>query len=879
MRQSAAGSDSATQQQQQEFGQEQLQSRPRVLQLPEQDRQPRSSFSSSSGSDWDDFSLSAAGNGGAADTSSRGFFLPADASPAQITWSLSHADSIQQLQSAVALYAPNFNCIHISAAFVRLQRVWPSSGSSNHSSSSRSGPPASTSSASAHEDAWLVQPSSSSSSTSSSSSSRGDLAAARQLLSRLQSLALTVPRIDSRFVTNVLYSLAVLASVHGEAGAYSAALVNRLCAAAYSLTNSMPPQELATLAWSLARLAVVPAPALLRRLVSNVLVQLGRFSPQDLLMTLSALPALHQTPGLVAPYSTVHKLAAAVGRVVPVASAHEAAALLAALGGVRWRAPPAWLQAYWAAVAPKVQDMGWQQLAMTGWALGQLSPLVAAPPAAWLEAWEAALSQHLHRAAADTAGPSIGSHSSSVSWPGRQQVPAVELCMVLYGWSKAIPQQPPSEQLQQLVLSVTQEALNGSSSSSSTLSIKQQRQVKAQQAQQQQRQQQPQQEPQQLPLAWQQQLQLHTELHTALQQQHQQPQQVSMPESSSSSSRPGLSPRLLAELVSAMARWQLLPPRQWLLDYLTASQQQLQLGGFSIRDLSSTLWGLATLGVKPNTHWLDLAAAAAGQQMQRQAQVVLQSQQQQQQQQQRQQRQQQQQQAVENINQTASFGVGTSVNSSLQNQAYVSTLQQPWSSSRQQQRYAAVPKQLAVLLWSLQRLQYRPGSSFWQPFWDVSTPLLAQHYTARDLAMTLDAVVQQQQQPPQPWIDAALAAALSVHKREPKAARDPPKQQQQPQQQQSSWRQPPSSSSREQHQQEQEQDVLPGQQLQLQQQQRQQFTQHLLSTLSSFVRLRVAPGQQWCGCVLDRPVRPLTHTLTAQVRVVERGGAVGLVFV
>jgi hypothetical protein len=672
-------------------------------------------------------------------------------------------------------------------------------------------------------------------------------------------------------VVNVLYSSAVLLSVHGEAGAYSAALVNRLCAAAYSLTNSMPPQELATLAWALARLAVVPAPALLRRLVSNVLVQLGRFSPQDLLMTLSALPALHQTPGLVAPYSTVHKLAAAVGRVLPVASAHEAAALLAALGGVRWRAPSAWLQAYWAAVAHKVQDMGWQQLAMTGWALGQLSPLAAAPPAAWLEAWEAALSQHLHRAAADTAGPSNGSHSSSISWPGRQQVPAVELCMVLYGWSKALPQQAPSEPLQQLVLSVTQEAL--SSSSISSLSLKQQRQVKAQQAQQQQqqrRQQPPQQEPQQLPLAWQQQLQLHTELHTALQQQHQQPHQVDVPDnsSSSSSSRPGLSPRLLAELVSTMARWQLLPPRQWLLDFLTASQQQLQLGGYSIRDLSSTLWGLATLGVKPNTHWLDLAAAAAGQQMQRQAQAVLQLQQQ------RQNQQQQQQRAVER---STSLGVGTTGSPSLQNQASLGVVQQPGSSSRQQQQFAAVPKQLAVLLWSLQRLQYRPASGFWQQYWDVSTPLLAQHYTARDLAMTLDAVVQHQQQPPQPWINAALAAALSVHKREPKAARDPPKQQQQQLQlQQSSWRQPPSSSSssRDQHQQQQEQPA--GRQLQHQHQhQQRQFTQLLLSTLSSFVRLRVSPGHQWCGCVLDRPVRPLALTLTAQVRLAGggRGGS------
>jgi hypothetical protein len=857
VRQSAASSDSATQQQQQELGQQQLQGRPRVLQLQEQDRQPTTSYSSSSSSDWDGFSLSAGGNGNAADASSRGFFLPADASPAQITWSLSHADSIQQLQSAVSLYAPNFNCIHISAAFVQLQRLWPSSSSS---SSSLSGLSAATAPAAAHDDAWLAQPHSSSTS---SSSSRDDLAAARQLLSGLQSLALTVPRIDSRFVTNVLYSSAMLESVHGEAAAYSAALVNRLCAAAYSLTNGMPPQELATLAWALARLGVVPAPALLRRLVSNVLVQLGRFGPQDLLMTLSALPALHQIPGLVAPYSTVHKLAAAVGRVLPVASAHEAAALLAALGGVRWRAPPAWLHACWAAVAPKVHDMGWQQLAMTGWALGQLSPLSAAPPAAWLEAWEAAISQHLHNAAADTAGPSNGSHSSSVSRPGRQQVPAVELCMVLYGWSKALPQQPPSEQLQQLVLSVTQEALNSSSSSSTSLSLKQQRQVAIQQAQEQ-RQQQPQQEPQQLPLAWQQQLQLHAELHTALQQQHQQSQQVSVPESSSS--RSGLSPRLLAELVSSMARWQLLPPRQWLLDYLTASQQQLQAGGFSIRDLSSTLWSLATLGVRPNTHWLDLAAAAAGQQMQRQAQVVLQSQQQQHSGQQ-----QVHKQISQPINQPASLGVGTTVG--LQSQAQVSVLQQPGSSSRQQQQHAAVPRQLAVLLWSLQRLQYRPGSSFWQPLWDVSTPLLAQHYTAGDLAMTLDAVVQHQQQPPQLWIDAALAAALMVHKRERRAARDPPKKQQQ-QQSQSSWRQLPSSSSSSREQQQQEQDGVPGQQQQLQQQQR-QFKQHLLTALSSFVRLRVTPGQTWCGSVLDRSIKPLAHTLTAQVRPGGWGGGCG----
>jgi hypothetical protein len=787
-----------------------------------------SQLSSSSSSSSDSSDRSDSSSNSSSSSSYKG--LRADADAASITWSIKHAGSIHRLEAVVSLYSPRLNCIHISAAFVQLQRLWPNSRSRSSSSSS--------SLAIGTDDAWL------------SSSINGDLAIGHQLLARLQSLALTVSRIDGRFVANVLHSMAVLYCDHGQRGAYSAGVVNRLCAAAYSLANSMPPQELATLAWALARLAVVPAPALLRRLVSNVLRQLGMCKPQDLLMTLTALPALHQSPGVVAPYATVHKLAAAAGSVMPSASAHEAAGLLAALGALQWHAPPGWLQAYWAAAAPKMAGMGWEQLGMTGWALGQLAPLSAGPTSAWLEAWEAALTQQLQ------AAPTSSSSSS---------VPLVELVMVLYGWSKAMPGQRPSQQLQQLVLDATQAAMSHGSSS---LSLKQR-----------QRQQRQQQQGQSLP-SWRQQLQHQLHLHAAVQQQHpvQQPASHSTSSSSSSSSsQPGVNSRLLGELASAMARWQLLPPRQWLLTYLGAVQQQLLLGGYSIRDLSSMLWGLAKLGVRPKTQWLDLAASAAEQQMQVQAQGIMQLQKQQQAWQQQRTREWAAQQQRRKKSSMASLAAGTSSSSSSSSPSSLrpglhegaphssSVVQRLGSESQQQlQQYCTVPQQLAVLLWSLDQLQYTPCSGFWDQFWALSVLLLPRQYNARDLAMTLEAVVQQQQQrPPPEWIQAALVAGAAVHLKERLSTASPPKQQRRQQQQQQ--RRPPSSgdssSIEGQAGDQQQQELRVGRQLE----QQQRFSCNVVRMLCAFARLGVSPGHQWCGGVVENAVRPVAQHMSAQV--------------
>jgi hypothetical protein len=533
---------------------------------------------------------------------------------------------------------------------------------------------------------------------------------------------------------------------------------------------------------------------------------------------------------------------------MPKASPHEAAALLAALGALQWYAPPAWLSAYWAAAAPNMAGMGWQQLGMVGWGLGQLAPLSEPPSQEWVEAWEGAVTQQLLLAASSSSLSTSSSSSSS-------QVPVVELTMVLYGWSKGLPQQPPGEQLQQLLLDVSQAAL-ASSSSSGGLSIKQQ-----------QRQQQQQREPQlqQLPASWQhqqqhRQQQQHWPLHSTAQQHG-----AADSSSSSSSSQPGLSPRLLGELVSAWARWRLVPPRQWLLPYLSAVQQQLLRGQYSSRDLSSTLWGLATLGVRPSTPWLDLAAAAAEQQMAAQAQTVLQLQQQQQAwQQQRTQEWAARQQPGSTKKGSSSAAAAAAAVGSSPSLHHVGVVERLGTDSqRQLQQFSAVPKQLAVLLWSLSQLQYSPGASLWEQFWALSGLLLPRQYNVRDLAATLDAVLQQQQQPPQQWVRAALKAGSSVHMRPHQqfttaGGTDHQQQQQRQQYGRSSSPQPP----RQQQQQDpQQQQFWSG----LRQRQQRRFLHDVLRMLGGFARLGVSAGQAWCGGVLEKAVRPHAALLTAQV--------------
>lgn len=343
-------------------------------------------------------------------------------------------------------------------------------------------------------------------------------------------------------------------------------------------------------------------------------------------------------------------------------------------------------------------------------------------------------------------------------------------------------------------------------------------------------------------------------------------------------------------MVSAMARWQLLPPRQWLLAYLSAVQQQLLLRQYSLQDLSGTLWGLATLGVRPKTPWLDLAAAAAEQQMQGQAQAIMQLQ--------RQQRVWQQQRTRDGVAQqkrkkanSASAAASTATTSSSSSSSNSSPLSlrpdvQEGSSphhnsvverlgpERQQklQQYSTVPKQLAVLLWSLQQLQYSPTSPFWEQFWGLSVLLLPRQYNVRDLAMTLEAAVQQQQSPPQQWMQAALVAGASVHVRERQVFETASQKQQvqeQKQRRQQQRRQSGDGGSsshpqadNQQQQQQQDHEFWAGLKLQRQQ----HFSRNVLRMLYGFARLGVQPGHKWCAGVLENAVRPVAQHLSPQVR-------------
>jgi hypothetical protein len=465
---------------------------------------------------------------------------------------------------------------------------------------------------------------------------------------------------------------------------------------------------------------------------------------------------------------------------------------------------------------------------MTGWALGQLAPLSAAPDAAWLEAWEGVLAQQL--VAAD-AGSSSSSSSSCV--------PLVELVMVLYGWSKALPDTPPSEQLQQLVLSSTQQALS-SSSLSSSLSLQQQRQQLQQQQQQQYA---------QLSAGWRQPVKQQVQSHAAAEEQQSSPAVEQHAAVSSSGQQPtGVSPRLLGELVSAMARWRLLPPRQWLLAYLSAAQQQLLAGSCTLKDLSAMSWGLATLGVRPKTPWLDLAASAAEQQMRVQAQAVQQLQRQQRVwQQQRTQEWAQQQHRSKGEQPAGSSSPLLSLRPGLQEASphHRSVVERLGAGSQQQlQQYSTTPKQLAVLLWSLHQLQYRPSGTFWDQFWALSLLLLPRQYNARDLAMTLTAVAHHQQQPPQQWVKAAMLAGAAVHLRErqrPVAA----------------VQRGPAAAARTGSSSEQAADA----------QQQRLFSRDVLHMLVGFARLGGVqqPGHTWSAGVLDNAVRPVLQCLSAQV--------------
>jgi hypothetical protein len=611
--------------------------------------------------------------------------------PQAITAVISNAGSVAELQALLDQHGPSLNHIHISAAFVQLQRLWTSS-SSNTKTTGSSRQHGSRNGASANSSSSSSQPSSS--------------VSQRAVLLQLQGLAQGLARVDGRYCANVLYSSALI-EARGEPAAYCSALVEQVCAAAFELVNLMPPQELATLAWSLALLEVQPAPQLLARLAANVLRKLPGFKAQDIVMTLSALPKLSPS-GRVAPYSTVHKLAAAALRVLPQASPAECALLLAVLASVDFKPSGAWLAAWWAAGEAVMMELRPAELGMAGWALGRLSPVEMQPPAAWLEVWQQALQQACIYGNSSNSSSSNGQHSgeSAAASSGSSSssgLQLVELAMGMYGWSKVAPSQPPPAEFQQLLYSTTQQAMAmapGSSNSSSS--------SQRQEQQQQQRQ------------SFSSQQLLQQEQRSTMQSLvQQQPQQQFSSQQQPSSGVPG---PLLVELLAAAARWRQLPPRPWLLDALRHLQQQLAAGSCSSRDIASLLWSLACLGVKPNQEWLHTCTAALQQQLQRHH---------------------QQQQAANSWQQQVLGQAGA-------------------SSSQPGQQQQLQARQLAISVWALSQLGHSVASQeFWATFWATSQPLLSVKFTLADLAMTLEGAVQQRQRPPAAWTQAALAAGVA----------------------------------------------------------------------------------------------------------------------
>jgi hypothetical protein len=669
------------QQQQQQQQQEQYQQLQPYGHPPQQQQQQQQ--------DWQEQQLTA-------DSSSRGQYelgtqqqqqhdTTALDKPEVVTAAISRARSVAQLQALLQQHGPHLNHIHISAAFVTLQRLWTTTSSSREATGSSR------------------QHSSSNGTSASSSSQPSSSPSPRAVLLQLQGLAQGLTRVDGRYCANVLYSSARIEAA-GEPAGYCGPLVEQVCAAAYELVNLMPPQELATLAWSLALLGVLPAPQLLARLVANVLRKLPGFRAQDIVMTLTGLPALSAS-GTVAPYSTVHKLAAAAARQLPQASPLECALLLAVLASLHFRPSSAWLGAWWAASEGKLASMAAAELGMTGWALGRIAPVDAQPPAAWLQAWQQALAQACIHGSSSGSQGSNGQHAFNAAGASGSSLALVELAMGVYGWSKVAPSQPPSAEFQQLLYSTTQQAM-AAGSTSRTLTQQQQQQQHSQQRQWQQSG-----SPQQLLQQDQQ-----STLRSLVLQQSQ--QQFSHPQDAGS----GVSGQLLVELLAAAARWQQLPPRAWLLDALGQLQQQLAAGSCSSRDISGLLWSLACLGVKPNQESLHTCTAALQQQLQRH-------------------HQQQQQQA-------------NGWQQQVSGQAGASSLQ-----PGDQQLQA---RQLAISVWALGQLGHSVSSQeFWVSFWAASQPLLSVKFTLADLAMTLEGAVQQRQRPPAAWTQAALAAGVA----------------------------------------------------------------------------------------------------------------------
>ncbi|KAF8068262.1 rplB [Scenedesmus sp. PABB004] len=204
-----------------------------------------------------------------------------------------------------------------------------------------------------------------------------DGALQRELLSALHR---ELPRSAPQDVANAMWALAALRlRPPPELGQF-------LLARAQAHFGELQPRELATTLWAAARLGLAPAPAWLDE---ALLRQVGRPAwaashPRHAVMCLSACAALRQRP----PSRWLeHVLPALQAQLLeaPRPGARDLASTMWALGRLRVRPNPGWLDAFMAASAPRLAASAPQELAITLWGLAALQ---ATPSGAWLAAFD-----------------------------------------------------------------------------------------------------------------------------------------------------------------------------------------------------------------------------------------------------------------------------------------------------------------------------------------------------------------------------------------------------------------------------------------------------------------------------------------------------------
>jgi hypothetical protein len=175
--------------------------------------------------------------------------------PAQLTGWIKHSSSVQELQQLHHAHSSHFNAIHLSAMLVKLAKLEETATGSS-SSSAR------------HNAQQLA------------------LQFADELLQRLDECS------SARQAANASWALATL-QCNVPAGLLQSA-AQQLSENCGELLSASQPQELAMLAWGLAKLQHDPNCAVWSQLVAAAQQQLPGFKPQELSMLMWALASLQQ---------------------------------------------------------------------------------------------------------------------------------------------------------------------------------------------------------------------------------------------------------------------------------------------------------------------------------------------------------------------------------------------------------------------------------------------------------------------------------------------------------------------------------------------------------------------------------------------------------